>query len=60
MNEPSAMSTFLSSIGDAVTQYTTWIGSVVSTITGQPLLLIGFVVPIFGGAIGLFKRLCRV
>lgn len=60
MNEPTTMSDFLSSISQAVTQYTTWVGNVVTTITGNPLLLVGFVVPIFGGAIGLFKRLCRV
>lgn len=54
------MAEFLTSIGGAVTQYVTWLGTVGSTIVDTPLLLIGFVPPIFGAAIGLFKRLTRV
>lgn len=54
------MADFMTSIGSAVQTYVTWLGTVGSTIVDTPLLLVGFVPPIFGAAIGLFKRLTRV
>lgn len=51
------MSTLLGDLGTVVTQVLTWVGSVATTITGTPILLLttGFLV--LGGAIGIFGRL---
>ena len=52
-----AMSALLTDLGLVVTQVFTWVGTVASTITGTPLLLLttGFLV--LGGAVGIFGRL---
>lgn len=51
------MSSLLTDLGIVVTQVLTWVGSVATTITGTPILLLttGFLV--LGGAIGIFGRL---
>lgn len=51
------MSTLLTDLGTVVTQVFAWVGTVASTITTTPLLLLttGFLV--LGGAIGIFGRL---
>lgn len=37
-----------------------WVGSVISTVTAQPILLIGFIMSVAGFAIGAVKRLTRL
>ncbi len=51
------MAAFLSDIALIVTQILTWVTSVCTTITGQPILLftVGFLA--IGGAVGIFGRL---
>lgn len=51
------MSTLLGDLSTVVTQVFTWVGTIASTITSTPLLLLttGFLV--LGGAIGIFGRL---
>ena len=51
------MSELLTELGLVVTQVFTWVGTICTTIVGQPLLLLttGFLV--LGGAIGIFGRL---
>ena len=51
------MSALLADLALVVTQVFTWIGTISSTIVGDPLLLLttGFLV--VGGAIGIFGRL---
>lgn len=51
------MSALLTDLGLVVTQVFTWVGTIASTITSTPLLLLctGFLV--LGGAIGIFGRL---
>ena len=51
------MSELLTDLGTVVTQVFAWVGTIASTITGTPLLLLttGFLV--LGGAIGIFGRL---
>lgn len=51
------MAELLADLALVVTQVFTWIGTVCTTITGQPLLLLttGFLV--LGGTIGIFGRL---
>lgn len=51
------MADLLASLGTVVTQVFSWVGTVASTITTTPLLLLttGFLV--LGGAIGIFGRL---
>lgn len=51
------MSSLLTDLGTVVTQVFEWVGTIASTITTTPLLLLctGFLV--LGGAIGIFGRL---
>lgn len=61
--EPAAtltMATLLSTITEIFTAAVGWVGTVSSTITGNPLLLIGVVIGFIGTGIGLFSRLLRV
>lgn len=53
----NAMSNLLSQLALVVTQVFTWVGTVSTTIVGDPLLLLttGFLV--LGGAVGIFGRL---
>ena len=52
------VATLLSSIGDVFTAAIGWVGTVASTIAGQPILLIACVaIPLCGLGVGLFKRL---
>ena len=60
MGETAAAITMTSLLGDlstVVTSVFTWVGTVASTITSTPLLLLttGFLV--LGGAVGIFGRL---
>lgn len=58
MNEPlTGMASLLADLALIVTQVFTWVGTVSSTIVGDPLLLLttGFLV--LGGAVGIFGRL---
>lgn len=51
------MASLLSDLATIVTQVMTWVGTVATTITSTPILLltVGFLV--LGGAIGIFGRL---
>lgn len=51
------MSALLTDLSTVVTQVFTWVGTIATTITSTPLLLLctGFLV--LGGAIGIFGRL---
>lgn len=57
MEGATTMAELLTDLGTVVTQVMTWVGSVATTITDTPLLLLttGFLV--LGGAIGIFGRL---
>lgn len=57
MEGANAMSALLTDLGLVVTQVFEWVGTISSTIIGDPLLLLttGFLV--LGGAIGIFGRL---
>lgn len=49
----------LTNLGTVFTQIGTWLSSIVSTITGSPILLIGLGIFVFGAVIGLAYRLIR-
>lgn len=51
------MAELLADLALVVTQVLTWVGTVATTITGTPILLLttGFLV--LGGAVGIFGRL---
>lgn len=51
------MSALLTELGTVVTQIVAWVGTVASTVTSTPILLLttGFLV--LGGAVGIFGRL---
>jgi hypothetical protein len=47
----------METLGTVVTQILTWLGNVLTTITGNALLLIPFAIFVVGACIGLVKRL---
>lgn len=52
------IATLLASVGDVFTTAIGWMGSVASTIAGQPILLLACVaIPLCGLGVGMFKRL---
>lgn len=52
------MATLLTSVGDVFTEAISWVGSVASTIAGEPILLLACVgIPLCGLGVGMFKRL---
>lgn len=51
------MATLLETITSIFTAAIGWVGTVASTVAGQPLLLLGVVVGFVGLGIGLFHRL---
>ena len=57
MGEVTGMAALLKDLALVVTQVFTWVGTVASTITSTPILLltVGFLV--LGGTIGIFGRL---
>ncbi len=57
---PDPFVTLVGTIGDIFSATIDWVGTVASTVTGSPLLLIGVIVGFVGLGVGLFKRLLRV
>lgn len=51
------MSTLLSDLGSVATSVITQVGTICTTIVGQPLLLLTVGFLFLGGAIGIFGRL---
>lgn len=59
--EISAMSAFLTTIGEFFTQAIAWLGDVLETITTNPALTVMVLaMPIVGFAVGLLGRLIRL
>lgn len=57
--EATAMGTFLAMIGEGATWVMNQATTIGQTIVSTPVLAIALVVPILGGAVGLFTRLLR-
>lgn len=60
MSETAAVtiSSLLTNVGSVFTSAIGWVGTVASTIAGQPILLLACVgIPLCGLGIGMFKRL---
>lgn len=57
--EATAMGTFLAMICEAATWVMNQATTIGQTIVSTPVLAIALVVPILGGAVGLFTRLLR-
>lgn len=55
-----AISELLSSSTEIVTSALTWVGQVVDTITGNPLLLLFVILALVGLGVGLVARLLHV
>lgn len=52
------MTALLTAVGEVFTQAISWVGTVATTITGQPVLLLFCVaVPLCGLGVGMFSRL---
>ena len=58
--EISVMAELLTTITSVFTSAVGWVGTVASTITGEPLLLIGCVLGFIGIGVGLFKRMFNI
>ena len=60
--EPAVMTLtqIISALTEIFTAVIGYVGTVATTITGQPLLLIFVLIPIIGLGVGLFKRLLNV
>lgn len=54
------MAELLTTITTVFTSAVGWVGTVATTIAGEPLLLIGCVMGFIGVGVGLFKRMFRV
>lgn len=55
------MADFLALVGQFFTQAISWLGTVLTTITGNPALLVMVLaMPICGFAVGLLSRLVRL
>ncbi|WP_283674568.1 hypothetical protein [Butyricicoccus sp. Marseille-Q5471] len=54
------MTELLATIGTVFTSAVGWVGTVATTISGEPLLLIGCVMGFIGVGVGLFKRMFNV
>lgn len=51
------METIFTSLTSVVTFMLSTTGSVITTVTGNPILLIGFGTALLGGAVGLYRSL---
>lgn len=57
----SAMTTLLNGIGEFFTKSVDWLGTILTTITGNPaLLILCIAMPVIGFAVGLLNRLIRL
>lgn len=54
------MATIIGQAGDIVTESLSWVGEVVTTITGSPLILTFVLVAFVGLGVGLLRRMMRL
>lgn len=54
------MAGILTSVGEVFEGAIGWVGTVASTITDTPILLLFCVIPVVGLGVGLFRRLINV
>lgn len=54
------MSTLLTDIGSIFTSAIGWVSNVATTVSGSPMLLLWFLLPLVGLGVGMFKRLVRL
>ena len=54
------MEAILSSVGQIFTAAIGWVGTVGTTITSNPILMVFAAVPLCGLGVGMFKRLINV
>ena len=60
-SEVTAMGAFLTTIGEFFTKAIAWLGEVMSTVMGEPaLVILVLAMPICGFAVGLLSRLIRL
>lgn len=58
--ETVTIASLMSSVGSVFTAAIGWVGTVASTITSNPILLLFCVIPLVGLGVGLFRRLINV
>ena len=54
------LASLLTDIGSVFTSAMSWMSSVATAVSGNPLLLIGVIIGFIGVGVGLFKRLLNV
>lgn len=55
--EPTAMTAFLTTIGEVFTQSVTWVGTIASTVISTPILLVPFGMVLVKKVVSIFKKL---
>ena len=62
MTEPAvgSLAAILATVTSVFTEAIKWVGTVGTTIVGNPLLMIGCCLPLIGVGVYLFKRLLKV
>lgn len=58
--DTASLSTILSDITSVLSSAVSWVGTIGTTITSTPILLIGVVLGFVGFGVGLFRRLFHV
>lgn len=56
----STMTAIITALTEVFTAVIGYVGTVATTITGQPLLLLFCLIPLIGLGVGLFRRLLNV
>lgn len=56
----TTMTAIISALTEVFTAVIGYVGTVATTITGQPLLLLFVLIPLIGLGVGLFRRLLNV
>ncbi len=57
---PSAMEALLTTVTSVFSTAVSWVGTVATTITDTPLLMLGCVLGFIGVGVGLFKRMFNI
>ncbi len=60
LTSTATVGSLVGNAGEIVTAGLGWVGNVVSTVTGSPLILLFVILPLVGLGIGLFRRLINV
>lgn len=58
--EAGTLSSLITDLGSVFTGVMGWAGTVGTTVTSTPILMVGVSIPLVGAGIGFFRRLLRM